>query len=151
MADFRLPESLVHNTEPIADPEAYVREKRVRSWLYLVGDEFASTEGGMSYAQVQAAVPESARVVSDPPVALDLELARRHVSALDALPRPTLISCRAGPRAAAVAYMYSGLRAQADPRVVLEEADRAGAPFCRFEEYRTWVRQSIEALGAEGV
>ena len=52
------------------------------SWLFLCGPEFAAMDGGMSYAQVQDAVAESENIVSDPPVPLDLDLARRHMEAI---------------------------------------------------------------------
>jgi len=137
------------NTEKVADPSAFARERRAASWLYLNGEEFAAMEGGISFAQVQRAVDRSINVVSDPPRTLSLDLAREHVAALDELPRPTLVTCRSGPRASAVAYMYAGLRAEADPAEVLAEAERNGAPFCKFDEYKDWVRQSIEALRRE--
>ena len=57
-------------------------------------------EGGMSYADVQAAVEESVNIVSDPPVVMDVDLARQHIAALDRLPRPTLVTFRTGPRTA---------------------------------------------------
>jgi len=94
MAGFQLPQNLIYNRGAIQEPTAYARETGCASWLFLVGEEFASMPGGMSYAQVQQAVPVSARVVSDPPLELDLDLARQHVAALEQLPRPTLISCR---------------------------------------------------------
>lgn len=146
MAGFELPDDLIFNRRAIEDPEAYAREAGVASWLFLVGDAFASMPGGMSWAQVQQAVPASARVVSDPPLELDLELARQHVAALDALPRPTLISCRTGPRASAVAYMYAGLEAGASPSEVLDAAERDAAPFCAFPAYKAWVQSSMESL-----
>ncbi len=147
---FRLPADLLFNTQKIAAPTAFARERNAASWLYLNGEEFASMEGGMSYAQVQEAVPRSENVISDPPHVLDLELARQHVRALDELPRPTLITCRAGPRSAAVSYMYAGLRAGADPVDVLAAAEADGAPFCKFEDYKEWVAESIVALRREG-
>jgi hypothetical protein len=137
------------NTEKVADPSAFARERKAASWLCLTGEEFAAMEGGISFAQVQRAVGRSINVVSDPPRTLNLDLAREHVAALDELPRPTLVTCRSGPRASAVAYMYAGLRAEADPEEVLVEAERNGAPFCKFDEYKVWVRQSIEALRRE--
>jgi hypothetical protein len=76
-------------------------------------------------------------------------LARQQVEALDLLPRPTLISCRTGPRASAVAYMYSGLKLGADPDEVLAEAEKNQAPYIQFEEYKDWVRSSIESLRKE--
>jgi hypothetical protein len=84
--------------------------------------------------------------VSDPPRTLNLELARQHVAALDALPRPTLVTCRSGPRASAVVYLYAGLKARAAAAEVLDRAERDGAPFCKFDEYMEWVRSSLEAL-----
>jgi hypothetical protein len=146
MADFQLPDDLMFNRSRIDDPLAYAREHAVRSWLFIVGEEFASMPGGMSYAQVQQAVEHSARVASDPPRTLTLDLARQHVAALDALPRPTLVSCRTGPRASAVAYMYAGLKAGATPAEVLRAADLDNAPFCAFEEYKDWVRSSMLTL-----
>ena len=146
MAEFHLPSDLLYNRGVIQDPTTYAKEAGSSSWLFLVGDEFASMPGGMSYAQVQQAVPCSARVVSDPPRVLDLDLARQHVDALEQLPRPTLISCRSGPRASAVAYMYAGLKLGASPEDVLAAADQDGAPFATSMEYREWVRSSIESL-----
>lgn len=143
---FQLPTELVYNRERIDDPQAYARERGVQSWLYIVGEEFASMPGGMAYEQVQAAVPHCARVISDPPRVLDLALARQHVKALDELPRPTLVSCRTGPRASAVAYMYAGLKSGATPTEVLATAERDGAPFCAFADYKDWVRDAIEGL-----
>jgi len=116
------------------------------SWLYLVGQEFSNMENGMSYEQVQEATPYSVNVISDPPLTLNLELASQHVDALDSLPRPTLISCRTGPRASAVAYMYSGLKLGAEPDEVIAAAEKENAPFTKVEEYKNWVRSSIESL-----
>ena len=146
MTGFHLPKNLSCNRGVIRDPSAYAKEAGSASWLFLVGDEFASMPGGMSYDQVQHAVPVSARVVSDPPRVLDLDLARQHVDALEHLPRPTLISCRSGPRASAVAYMYAGLKQGASPDDVLTAAEQDGAPFITSAEYKEWVRSSMESL-----
>jgi len=146
MAGFQLPQNLIYNRGAIQEPTAYARETGCASWLFLVGEEFASMPGGMSYAQVQQAVPVSARVVSDPPLELDLDLARQHVAALEQLPRPTLISCRTGPRASAVAYMNAGLKVGATPAEVVTAAEHDGAPFCAFPAYKAWVQSSMESL-----
>lgn len=146
MASFQLPAGLRFNRAPIQDPAAYLKDSGCSSWLYLIGDEFASMPGGMSYVQVREATPRSARVVSDPPRVLDLALARQHVEALDALPRPTLVSCRAGPRASAVAYMYAGLKAGATYEEVMAAAEQDKAPFCGVPECREWVRLSLQSL-----
>jgi hypothetical protein len=37
----------------------------------------------------------------------------------------------------------------ADPDEVLAQGERDGAPFCKFDEYKVWVRESIEALRRE--
>ena len=110
MGGFEKPADLMHNRGLIADPEAFARETGAASWLYLCGEEFALIDGGMSYDDVQRAVPVSANVVSDPPTPLDLELARRQIKALDQLPRPTLVTCRTGPRSSALIYLYAGLQ-----------------------------------------
>jgi hypothetical protein len=102
MGDFEGPTDLSFNRGLIADPEAFARESQAASWLFLCGEEFATMEGGMAYASVQAAVPESANIVSDPPQMLDMDLARRQVDALDHLPRPTLVTCRTVPRSSAL-------------------------------------------------
>ena len=67
MVDFESPKDLKINRGLIADPEAFARDANAASWLFLCGEEFATMEGGMSYASVQAAVAESANIVSDPP------------------------------------------------------------------------------------
>src|SRR5258705_13580317 len=146
MASFEVPADLTFNRGPIADPEAFARGAGAASWLFLCGDEFAAMDGGMSYAQVQAAVPESENIVSDPPVTLDIELARQHIAALDRLPRPTLVTCRTGPRSSAVAYLYAGLQAGATPEDVLARADADGAPFAGVAAYRDFVKQGLEEL-----
>lgn len=146
MSDFKLPSDLKFNRGVIQDPDAYAKESGCASWLYLIGEEFASMPGGMSYDQVQRAMPNTARVISDPPRVLDLDLARKHVDALDHLPRPTLISCRSGPRASAVAYMYAGLKQGAHAEDVIAAAESENAPFIANEDYRNWVRSSMREL-----
>jgi hypothetical protein len=143
---FETPADLLNNRGLIADPEAFAREKGAASWLFLCGEGFASMEGGMSYAAVQRAVPVSANVVSDPPVPLDLELARRQIEALDGLPRPTLVTCRTGPRSSALIYLYGGLQAGASADDVLARAETDGAPFVQSDELRRWVADGLEQL-----
>src|SRR5215212_1244621 len=110
---FDSPADLTFNRGAIADPDAFARDAGAASWLFLCGEDFASMENGMSYAQAQAAAPQSENIVSDPPVDYDLALAKQHLAALDQLPRPTLITCRTGPRSSASAYLYAGLQAGA--------------------------------------
>jgi hypothetical protein len=150
MPEFRLPEDLMFNRGPVQDPEAYAKERGCASWLFLVGDEFASMPGGISYDQVKQAVAITDRVITDPPRVLTLELARQHVAALDKLPRPTLVTCRAGPRSSAAAYLYAGLKQGASYEDVIAAAEKDKAPFCAVPENREWVRTSLEALKAEG-
>jgi hypothetical protein len=147
MAGFDSPNDLSFNRGLIADPEQFARDANAASWLFLCGEEFAAMEGGISYASVQAAVAESANVVSDPPVALDLDLARRQVAALDDLPRPTLVTCRTGPRSSALVYLYAGLEAGATADEVLERAEADGAPFCASAELKAWVAEGLSELG----
>ena len=104
-------------------------------------------DGGISFADIEAAVPEAANIVSDPPRVLDTELARRQVEALDALPRPTLVTCRTGPRSSALVYLYAGLRSGASSDEVLARAQDDGAPFARSEECRAWVARALDELG----
>jgi hypothetical protein len=146
VAGFETPTDLMNNRGLIADPEAFARERGAASWLYLCGAEFTSMEGGMSYADVERAVPVAANVVSDPPTPLDLDLARRQIDALDGLPRPTLVTCRTGPRSSALIYLYAGLRAGASAKDVLARAEVDDAPFARSEELRAWVTEGLEQL-----
>jgi hypothetical protein len=146
MVGFELPEDLIFNRGAIADPQAFARDAGAASWLYLCGEDFASMDAGMSYSQVQAAVPESENIVSDPPVVLDVELVRRHIAALDRLPRPTLVTCRTGPRSSAVAYLYAGLQSGASADDVLARADADGAPFAEVEALRAFVTQGLAEL-----
>lgn len=146
MEKFQLLSGLLYNRGPIQHPEQYLQDIGGASWLSLVGEEFAKMDGGMSFSQVQAATPFAINVISDPPRVLNLELAKQHVEALDSLPRPTLISCRTGPRSSAVAYMYSGLKLGATPEEVLATAEKDEAPFVKFDDYKEWVRASMEAL-----
>lgn len=146
MAEFETPTDLTYNRGPVGDPAALVRETRAASWLFLCGEEFAEMEDGISYDDVRAVVAESANVVSDPPRVLDMDLARRQIAALDRLPRPTLVTCRRGPRSSATVYLYAGLRAGAGPAEVLARAEADGAPFCESEEYKAWVAEGLEQL-----
>jgi hypothetical protein len=146
VSGFEVPADISFNRGLIADPEAFARDFGAASWLYLCGEEFATMDGGMSYAQVQAAVPESENIVSDPPRVLDLDLARKHMAALDDLPRPTLVTCRMGPRSSALVYLYAGLQAGASADEVLARADSDAAPFAGSDELRAFVTQGLEAL-----
>jgi hypothetical protein len=146
MGDFDGPAGMSFNRGLIADPYAFAREADAASWLFLCGEEFAAMPGGMSYANVQAAVPRSANVVSDPPQVLDMDLARRQVAALDALPRPTLVTCRTGPRSSALVYLYAGLRAGASADEVLARAQADAAPFTASEDLKEWVAQGLREL-----
>jgi hypothetical protein len=141
---------LAHNTELITDPALFAREHRAASWLYLCGEEFAAMDGGMSYADVQAAVDVSANVVSDPPRNLNMDLARRQVAALDDLPRPTLVTCRTGARSSALVYLYEGLHSGESAEQVLARAESDGAPFVRSAECRVWVEQGLRELSEGG-
>src|SRR6267154_1475579 len=138
MAEFEGPKDLTYNRGLIADPEVFARDANAASWLFLCGEEFAAMEGGMSYASVQAAVAESANIVSDPPQALDMDLARRQVATLDELPRPTLVTCRTGPRSSALVYLYVGLRAGATAEEVLARAEEDEAPFAVSDDLKAW-------------
>jgi hypothetical protein len=146
MGDFSAPTDLVYNRDRIADPEGFAREAGAASWLYLCGEEFAAMEGGMSYESVQAAVAESANVVSDPPRVLDMDLARQQVEALDRLPRPTLVTCRMGPRSSALVYLYAGLKEGASADEVIQRAEADGAPFAGKDELEAWVTRGLEEL-----
>ena len=146
MAEFETPADLMHNRGLIDDPEAFARERGAESWLYLCGEEFASMDGGMSYADVERSVPVSANVVSDPPTPLNLDLARKQIEVLDALPRPTLVTCRTGPRSSALIYLYAGLKSGASADDVLARAEADDAPWARSDELRGWVADGLEQL-----
>jgi hypothetical protein len=141
------PTDLTHNRGLIADPTAYAKEADAASWLYLCGEEFASMEGGMSYADVQGAVPSSINLVADPPMPFDMDVARRGVEALDQLPRPTLVTCRTGPRSSALVYLYAGLQSGSSAEDVLARAEADGAPFTQMEPLKQWVVQGLQELG----
>src|SRR6266446_1705327 len=137
MTSFELPADLNFNRGKIADPEAFAREAGAASWLFLCGEEFAAMDGGMSYDQVQAAVAESENIVADPPRVFDIDAARELLAAIDRLPRPTVVTCRTGPRSSAAVYLYAGLRAGASPDEVLARADADHAPFAGSDALRT--------------
>src|SRR4051812_44497533 len=144
---FETPAGMAYNRGPIADPAAFARDASAASWLFLCGEEFAAMDGGMSYADVQAAVPESVNIVSDPPREMTMELARRQIDALDQLPRPTAVTCRAGPRSSALVYLYSGLQSGATAEEVIARAEADNAPFAQNDELKSWVRQGLDELG----
>jgi hypothetical protein len=146
VADLSELADLRHNRGLISDPAAFARDAGAASWLYLCGEAFATMDGGMSYADVEAAVDASANVVSDPPVVMDMDLARQQIAALDELPRPTLVTCRTGPRSSAVIYLYAGLKAGAAADDVLARAEADGAPFVASDELVSWVAQGLIEL-----
>jgi hypothetical protein len=146
MPGFASPTDLIFNRGLIADPEAFAREADAAAWLFLCGEDFAAVEGGMSYADVQAAVFQAENIVSDPPRVMDMELARLQMAAIDRLPRPTLVTCRTGPRSSAAVYLYAGLRAGASADEVLARAEADGAPFARSDELKAWVAQGLAEL-----
>lgn len=146
MAEFDSPSDLIYNRGRISDPAAFADESGAASWLFLCGEEFAEMEGGMSYESVEAAVPEAANVVSDPPRVLDMDLARKQIAALEGLPRPTLVTCRVGPRSSALVYLYAGLEAGASAAEVIHRAEADDAPFAKSDELKQWVVQGLEEL-----
>ena len=146
MAEFEGPGSLIHNRELIADPVAFAKDAGAESWLFLCGEEFAAVDGGMSFADVQSAVQESVNLIADPPRPFDMDVARQGVAALDELPRPTLVTCRTGPRSSALVYLYAGLRSGASADEVIARAEADGAPFTRADPLKAWVVQGLAEL-----
>jgi hypothetical protein len=146
MAEFQSPTDLIHNRGLIADPAAFARDAGAESWLFLCGEEFAAMEGGMSFAGVQSAVQEPVNLVADPPRPFDMDVARQGVAVLDELPRPTLVTCRTGPRSSALVYLYAGLRSGASADEVLTRAEADGAPFTQAEPLKAWVVQGLAEL-----
>src|SRR3954451_17488545 len=124
-------DGMTYNRGAIEDPEAFADKHGAASWLSLCGQELSSMDGGMSYAQVQAAVPEAALVVSDPPVAMTMDLAREQLAALEALPRPALVTCRTGPRSSALVYLYARLQRHPPADEFPQQAEDDGAPFTK--------------------
>lgn len=142
---FKSPVDLIYNRGLIADPGRFAQENDAASWLYLCGEEFATMDGGMSFADVRSAVRHAENVVSDPPQVMDMDLARRQIAALDSLPRPTLVTCRTGPRSSALVYLYAGLRSGGSADDVLARAEVADAPFTHAEELKG-VAQGLDEL-----
>ena len=140
------PPDLTFNRGKVDDPAGFAARHDAAAWLFLCGQEFAEMDGGISYDQVKPVVPASANVVSDPPVEMTMDLAREQIAALDALPRPALVTCRTGPRSSALVYLYSGLAQGASPDEVLERAREDDAPFAGNEPLEAWVRQGLEEL-----
>jgi hypothetical protein len=146
VSGFEGPVGLTFNRGLVTDPEALARDTKAASWLFLCGEEFAAVDGGIAYARIQDAVETSENIVSDPPRVPDMDLARQHIAALDRLPRPTLVTCRTGPRSSAAVYLYSGLRAGASVAEVLRRAEIDDAPFASSDELKAWVAQGLEEL-----
>lgn len=67
MTSFALPSDLVFNQTMLTDPSGFARDHQAASWLCPNGEEFASMEGGMSYAQARDAVAHAVHVITDPP------------------------------------------------------------------------------------
>ncbi len=145
-ASFETPTDLIHNRGLIADPAQFAEQNGAASWLFLCGPEFAEMDGGMSFASAQDSVPHAANVVSDPPRVMDLDLARTQLAALDALPRPTLVTCRTGTRSSALVYLYAALKTGASADEVLARAEADDAPFIHAEDLKAWVEQGLAEL-----
>jgi protein tyrosine phosphatase (PTP) superfamily phosphohydrolase (DUF442 family) len=75
-----------------------------------------------------------------------MDLARRNIAALDRLPRPTLVTCRTGPRSSALVYLYAGLKSGAGADEVLARATADDAPFVASDELKAWVTQGLAEL-----
>jgi hypothetical protein len=75
-----------------------------------------------------------------PPRPFEMDVARSGIAALDKLRRPTLVTCRTGPRSSALVYLYAGLRAGASADEVLTRAKSDGAPFIEAEPLGAWGR-----------
>lgn len=146
MSSFSSPTDLIFNRGPVTDPDALARESGAASWLFLCGEEFASMDGGLAYSSVQGAIQTCDRVISDPPRVVDMDLAQRQIAALDRLPRPTLVTCRKGPRSSALVYLYSGLQAGATADEVLAVGAADDAPFMQSDELKAWVTEGLSQL-----
>jgi hypothetical protein len=70
------------------------------------------------------------------------------VAALDGLPRPTLVTCRTGPRSSALVYLYGGLLSGASADDVLACAEADGAPFIQAAPLKAWVAQGLAELSS---
>ena len=149
MTGFEFPDDLRFNREAVSDPEAFARDTGAASWLFLCGDDFAALDWGMSYTQVQASVPESENIVSDPPVALSVEFARRARRGAGSAAATDVGHVSYGARSAAVAYLYAGLRAGASADEVLARADADDAPFAGVDALRDFVRQGLAELATD--
>lgn len=146
VAEFETPKDLSHNRGLITDPAAFAKDAGAASWLYMCGEEFAEMEGGMSFADVESSVSEAVNLIADPPRPFDMEVARRGIAALEELPRPTLVTCRTGPRSSALVYLYAGLRSGASAESVLARAEADGAPFMQAEPLKAWLAQGLAEL-----
>jgi len=79
---------------------------------------------------------------------MTMDLAREQIAALDELPRPTLVTCRVGPKSSALVYLYAGLQAGASAEDVIARAEADDAPFVHMEPLRAWVAQGLQEFGA---
>ena len=97
--------------------------------------------------ELDADYVEALWALDQPPASLDLAaMLRDTLAALDQLPRPTLVTCRTGPRSSAVIYLYAGLRSGAGADEVLARAEGDGAPFTGSPELKAWVAQGLAEL-----
>ena len=149
MADFEVPSDLSFNRGRIADPEAFaLRPCRcvmaVPVWrgVRRDGRRHVVCPGAGGSSGVREHHLRSAAF-------FDIDLARQHLAALDRLPRPTLVTCRTGPRSSAIVYLYAGLQAGASADEVLALADADAAPFVGSDELRAVVVQGLEELGPD--
>ena len=138
---FETPTDLRHNRGLIDDPETFAKEADAASWLFSLRPGVRGDEGGISYEQVQSAVPES------------LEHRLRSAALMGHGTRPRA-RCRArhdappdtrhlptGPRSSALVYLYAGLQERASADEVIARAEADGAPFTGSDELKAWVAQ----------
>ena len=76
-----------------------------------------------------------------------MDLARTQLAALEALPRPAVVTCRTGPRSSALVYLYAGLQSGEPAADVLRRAEEDGAPFTKSDQLKDWVASGLATLG----
>ena len=142
---FETPTDLMHN-RMIADPEAFARERDAASWLFLCGEEFASMEGGMSYADVERAVPVSANVVPIRPTPTRPRSRPAADRGARRLPRPSArdVPDRASLRRFDLPLCRAARGGVGRRRAARAEAD--DAPFAGSEDIRTWLTEGPQQL-----
>ena len=122
---------------------------KVNGWLKLIPEESYSFADPATVPFLDADKKCNSVMVSVEADSLTSPLVDSLIAALDALPRPALISCKSGARATAVARLYAARKLNATSEVVLRAAIAKKEPWTNNEKLVQWIKDNLPKERAE--